>query len=143
VVWHGEVPDPSEFTHAARIFAIVFSFAASGVAVTLSPVPVPVPFNVAEVTAVPDATFTRLLAVANAFVSPTLFVLDAPKLSVLELPNVGVKNCPSAIAAAAVVTSLIVMNVPEVRFPQAPSGATSMIALLFDPTPGSPPEAVM
>ena len=143
VVWQGEVPEPSEFTHAARTFAMVYSFADSGVAVIVRPVPVPVPFNVAEVTAAPVLVFTRLFTVAKAFVRPTRFVLEAPILSVLELPNVVVKNCPSAMAVAAVVTSLMLMKVPEVRFPHAPSGAASMIALLFDPIPGSPPEAVI
>jgi hypothetical protein len=121
----------------------VFSFADSGVAVIARPVPVPVPFNVADVTAAPVAVLTRLFAVAKAFVRPTLFVADVPMLSVLELPKVVVKNCPSAIAVAAVVTSLIVIKVLEFRLPHAPNGAASTMALLLDPTPGSPPVAVI
>ena len=78
------------------------------------------PFSVADVTAAPVEMFTRLFTVAKAFVSPTLFVLDAPMLSVLELPKVVVKNCPSAIAVAAVVTSSMLMKVLELDFRRLP-----------------------
>lgn len=107
------------------------------------PVPVPVPFNVAEVTAAPVAVFTRLFAEAKAFVSPTLFVADVPMLSGLELPKVVVKNCPSAIAVAAVVTSLIVMKVLEFRLLHAPQWRGHHNGAVVGSDPGSPPVAVI
>jgi hypothetical protein len=99
--------------------------------------------SVLLVIATPVLMVTRLFTVLNALARPTLFVLDVPKLSVLAPPNVGVKNCPIANAAAAVVTSLIVMKVLEVRFPHCPSGAISLIELLSEPKPGFPPVAVI
>ncbi len=95
--------------------------------------------------AVPVATLTRFPAVAKALVMPIRFVDGAPIVSALLEPKVGVKNWPSAKAAAAVVSSLMVINVLLLRFPQAPRAATRTLAVLLTvpPSPGLPPEATI
>ena len=87
---------PSEFTQAARRLAMVFSFADPWRG-NARPFPVPVPFSVADVTAAPSLCSPGCYRRKRIRQSYSCSWLDVPMLSVLELPKVVVKNCPSAI----------------------------------------------
>ena len=143
-----DVPNPESVTWSPAASVLAAVKVATLVAIDHAVMePVKVLGKVAEVTAVPVAMVTRLGTVAIAFAMPVCdwVVLRAPKLSaLLRPPTAGVKYCPSAYAVAAVVTSLMVMKVLELRLPQFPRAAASMIlAFVPVPRPGFPPYDVM
>src|ERR1700722_12217025 len=100
--------------HDASALASEFSFAVGTTSVEGRPVPGDAPV----------AEFTSSLAVANAFSRPVVFVQLAPTLPPPDM------NEASAHTDAAVVTSSMTKELPDVMPPQGPRAVISQIAEL-------------
>lgn len=116
---------PVELTHAARISASVLSWSLG----TVKPVGRFAPGEV------PVAVFTSWLASVNADASPAASEIDEP------IREIELMYGASAETAAAVVSSLMVMNVEGVSDEHGPSAAISAISGFVVERPGLPPVA--
>ena len=108
------VQEPLPPVHDASASASVFNFVVGTTSVEGRPVPGDAPV----------VEFTSSLAVANALSRPVVFVQLAPTFPPPDI------NGASAHTDAAVVTSLMTYELPEVRLPQGPTAVISQTAEL-------------